>query len=76
MLYVRVIAYYGGLTIILGLSRFLAGAYSLFLYTSCQHGVLPLYFSPSYMFRARNYRVFFFHRVPIFFLGLKIGVIT
>jgi len=52
------------LSILIGFSSFLAGAYSLYLYTSLQHGQLRIYINS---FNSLNFRIFnslIFHIVP------------
>ena len=53
------------------LVRFIAAAYSLFLYTSTQHG-LPITFSNSLIiFSSRNHIIRFLHLMPLFLIILK-----
>ena len=55
--------------LLLGVSRFLAAAYSLYLYTSIHHGQFSSMMNVTYPGRPRNMRVIFFHMFPaIFFI--------
>jgi len=55
--------------LLLGISRFLAAAYSLYLYTSMHHGQFSSIINVVYPGSSRNLRVIFFHIFPaIFFI--------
>lgn len=56
---------------LIGWARFLSAAYSLFLYTSTQHGPAPNFVNPTKLFIIRNYSVCFIHLAPLFLLSLK-----
>lgn len=55
----------------LGICRFLAAAYSLFLYTSVNHGAPSQVFNPLIILTPSSYSLILFHTVPIFILILK-----
>lgn len=58
----------------LGIMRFLAGAYSLYLYTRIQHGkVLSLYGS-FLSHNSRVFKMFLMHFFPLIFFVLKLSV--
>ena len=56
---------------LLALTRFLAAVYSLFLYTSTQHGFPINYSNPLTLFNSRNLSLFLLHLAPLFFIILK-----
>jgi len=59
----------------LGIIRFLAGAYSLYLYTRVQHGkILSLYCS-LLNYNSRIFILFFIHFFPLIFFVLKLNVL-
>lgn len=60
----------------LGLISFLAAAYSLYLYTSSQHGITPLFINSLNLTTSRNNSVILFHVVPLFLLISKSDIIT
>lgn len=55
----------------LALIRFLAAAYSLYLYTSSQHGQAPSFINPLNLTTPRNYRIIMLHIIPLFILVTK-----
>lgn len=57
--------------ILLGICRFLAAAYSLFLYTSTNHGTHRQIFNPISILSTNSYSLCLFHALPIFTLILK-----
>lgn len=57
-------------------SAFLAAVYSLFLYTSTQHGKPLNFTNPLQLFSPRNYLTIFIHLFPLFTLCLKIDLVT
>nr|AVW86064.1 NADH dehydrogenase subunit 4 [Branchipolynoe pettiboneae] len=57
--------------ILLGLCSFLTAAYSLFLYTSTNHGTYSQLFNPMTILSPNSYSLCMFHAFPIFFLILK-----
>ena len=61
--------------IALSLIRFLAAAYSLYLYTSSQHGQIPSFINPLNLTTPRNYSIIIFHTVPLFLLVSKTDII-
>lgn len=61
---------------ILAISAFLAAVYSLFLYTSTQHGKPFNFTNPLHLFPSRNYLIIFIHLLPLFTLCLKIDLTT
>uniref|UniRef100_UPI0031F41D39 NADH dehydrogenase subunit 4 n=1 Tax=Loimia medusa TaxID=167822 RepID=UPI0031F41D39 len=56
---------------LIALTSFLAAVYSLFLYTSTQHGSPMNYSNPLNLFNQRNLTLFLFHLIPLFLLILK-----
>ena len=54
--------------LLLGLSRFFAAAYSLYLYTSTQHGHLGSYINISININSRIMSSLFLHLLPVLFL--------
>lgn len=62
--------------IIIGFARFLAAAYSLFLYTSTQHGSVPNFINPIKIFTQRNYSLCISHLLPLFILSLKAEIFS
>lgn len=63
------------MSFILALSRFLAAAYSLFLYTTTQHGSPPNFLNPINTLNTRNLIVLILHTIPLFSLILKIDLL-
>jgi len=61
--------------ILIAWTRFLSAAYSLFLYTSTQHGPRPNFINPAKLFINRNYSVCLLHLTPLFLLSLKAELI-
>lgn len=61
--------------IALSLIRFLAAAYSLYLYTSSQHGQAPVFLNPLSLVTPRNYTIILLHILPLFILILKADLI-
>lgn len=59
----------------LGFIRFLAAAYSLYLYTSSQHGASPSFINPINLTLSRNYTIILLHIVPLFLTILKADVL-
>ena len=59
----------------LALMRFLAALYSMYLYTSTQHGGGPKYVRPFNAFTSLGYSLLLFHWVPANFLILKREII-
>ncbi len=57
--------------ILIAIIRFLAGAYSLFLYVSTQHGSTLSFINPISLFSQRNYSTLVFHIAPLFTIILK-----
>lgn len=60
----------------LGLIRFLAGAYSMYLFSSTQHGNTPYYISPSQYVTPQNFLILFLHLAPLNLFILKPEVIS
>ena len=56
-------------------SSFLAAGYSLFLFTSTQHGAPLHYSNPLHLFTSRNYITLSLHLLPLFLLALKIQLV-
>uniref|UniRef100_A0AAU6QFX6 NADH-ubiquinone oxidoreductase chain 4 n=1 Tax=Prionospio sp. 1 MH-2023 TaxID=3058460 RepID=A0AAU6QFX6_9ANNE len=55
---------------------FMAAAYSLFLYTSTQHGSLTSFQNPLSLFTPRNYSICLIHFVPLILLITKMEFVT
>ena len=55
---------------------FLAGAYSLHLFTSSQHGAPASFFLPQSHFSLRNWTTIFLHAAPLYLLFVKIDLFT
>lgn len=62
--------------VLLGLIRFIAAAYSLFLFTRTQYGIFSLFSNVVILFFGRNYSVCFFHLVPLLLFVLKGDVLA
>ena len=60
--------------LVLAILTFLAGGYSLFLYSSIQHGAPTNYTRPLQLFSSRNYITCVLHLIPLFFICLKIDL--
>nr|YP_009509694.1 NADH dehydrogenase subunit 4 [Penion chathamensis]AXF46297.1 NADH dehydrogenase subunit 4 [Penion chathamensis]AXF46310.1 NADH dehydrogenase subunit 4 [Penion chathamensis] len=60
----------------LGLMSFLAALYSMYLYTSTQHGGSPKFIKPFNDFKASGFMLFFLHWIPGNFLILKSDLIS
>lgn len=56
------------------LSRFIAGIYSLVIYSSTQHGPPSIYTNPLTLFRPRNHLILLIHTIPLYVLVLKIDL--
>ena len=67
----RVLSYSFFARVLLGGLRFLAAAYSLFLFTSTQYGLCSSFCNPFLLFFPRNYSICFFHLVPLLLFVLK-----
>lgn len=61
---------------LLMLARFLAAAYSLFLFSSTQHGPTLSFSNPLSIFIPRNYSISFIHAFPLFIFILNPELIT
>jgi NADH-ubiquinone oxidoreductase chain 4 len=61
---------------LLGMLRFIAAAYSLFLFTSTQYGVSPSFSNVFIIFYLRNYSICLFHIAPLFLLVIKRDLIS
>lgn len=55
----------------LGICRFLAAVYSLFLYTATNHGSYRQIFNPIIIISSNSFSICLFHALPIFTLILK-----
>nr|YP_009509798.1 NADH dehydrogenase subunit 4 [Buccinulum pertinax finlayi]AXF46414.1 NADH dehydrogenase subunit 4 [Buccinulum pertinax finlayi] len=60
----------------LGLMSFLAALYSMYLYTSIQHGGSPKFIKPFNDFKPSGFMLFFLHWIPGNFLILKSDLIS
>lgn len=76
ILITRILAFSNFSSILLGIIRFLAAGYSLFLYTSTQHGPTPAFINPLSLFTPRNYTTCFIHFIPLIFFILKADIIA
>jgi len=63
------------LIILLMLSAFLSAAYSLYLFSSTQHGMFPNHLKPINFFSSRNMLILLLHIFPLFLLNLRIDII-
>lgn len=59
----------------IGIIRFLAGAYSLYLYTSTQHGALLSLYCSFLSCSSRVYFLFFIHFLPLLLIILKMNLL-
>uniref|UniRef100_A0AAU6QGN6 NADH-ubiquinone oxidoreductase chain 4 n=1 Tax=Prionospio sp. 2 MH-2023 TaxID=3059270 RepID=A0AAU6QGN6_9ANNE len=55
---------------------FMAAAYSLFLYTTTQHGSVPSFQNPLSLFSPRNYSICLIHFMPLILLITKVEFVT
>lgn len=62
------------LYIILIISIFFRGTYSLIIYTSTQHGNPPIYINILKIYSSRNHIILLIHVVPLFILILKVDL--
>uniref|UniRef100_B2C6Q7 NADH-ubiquinone oxidoreductase chain 4 n=2 Tax=unclassified Nephtys TaxID=2628724 RepID=B2C6Q7_9ANNE len=60
----------------LAIMSFLAAAYSLFLYTSSQHGSTPTFMNSLNLTTPRNHTIILLHAVPLFILVTKSDIVT
>ena len=60
----------------IGITAFIAAAYSLILYTSSQHGWPPRFLKPLNSLNPRNYSIIVAHAIPIIFLISSPEIIT
>jgi len=63
------------LILLLILSAFLSAAYSLYLFSSTQHGIFPNHLKPINFFSNRNILILLLHTFPLFLLNLRIDII-
>lgn len=75
ILITRVLAFSSTTAPLLAVTRFLAAAYSLFLYTSTQHGPPSRFINPLSLFIPRNFSTSLAHFIPLVALILKIDLI-
>ncbi len=59
----------------LGLIRFLTAAYSLFLYSSTNHGPITLFINPASILSPHHFLLFSLHTAPLILLILKPEII-
>nr|YP_009378330.1 NADH dehydrogenase subunit 4 [Petrasma pervernicosa]ARH10762.1 NADH dehydrogenase subunit 4 [Petrasma pervernicosa] len=64
------------LLIPLSAMTFLGAAYSLYLYSSTQHGGAPKFISPSTPYKTQNYTIMLLHLIPVNFLIMKSDMIS
>lgn len=55
-------------SLIFAITRFLVGAFSLFLFSSTQHGCLSNFLNPFRYNSVRHHKILIFHTLPLFFL--------
>nr|YP_009988600.1 NADH dehydrogenase subunit 4 [Pharyngocirrus uchidai]QNM39911.1 NADH dehydrogenase subunit 4 [Pharyngocirrus uchidai] len=60
----------------IALMCFLAGVYSLHLFTSSQHGAPSAFLMPQPYFSMRNWSTIFLHAAPLYTLFLKMEIFT
>nr|YP_001994401.1 NADH dehydrogenase subunit 4 [Terebellides stroemii]ABW76481.1 NADH dehydrogenase subunit 4 [Terebellides stroemii] len=60
---------------LIAIISFLAGAYSLFLYVSTQHGSTLSFLNPMALFTQRNYLTLTMHLMPLFIIILKSDIL-
>nr|BDE56974.1 NADH dehydrogenase subunit 4 [Travisia sanrikuensis] len=60
--------------ILISMTSFLAAAYSLYLFTSTQHGYPPSFINPTHLFSPQNYTTIFLHVIPLLMLMIKIDL--
>lgn len=60
----------------MGICRFLAAAYSLFLFTSTNHGSIPQFINTQSILTPQFYSTCLLHRLPIFLLILAPEIIS
>ncbi len=63
-------------TIILAITAFLSAVYSLYLFSSSQHGSFPTHINPINYITRRNILILFLHTTPLFILSTRIDLIT
>lgn len=73
---VSVLSYSFYRSILLASLRFLAAAYSLFLFTSTQYGVVSSFCNPFLLFFSRNYSICLFHLSPLLLFVLKSDLVS
>nr|QYK19533.1 NADH dehydrogenase subunit 4 [Neoamphitrite affinis] len=61
---------------ILATTAFLSAAYSLYLYTTTQHGTPSAFISAMQLFMPRNYLTIIMHLLPLFLMSLKMELFT
>ena len=76
ILLTRILAYSKFSILIISFASFLAAAYSLFLYTSTQHGPTPIFINPLLLFSPRNFTVSLIHLIPLIAFILKADIIS
>lgn len=75
ILLARLMRYSKFLYILIFVSRFLGAAYSLYFYTSVNHGHLSLYVNYLFSINFRNLTVLILHRFPVFYLILVVNIL-
>uniref|UniRef100_A0AAU6QH14 NADH-ubiquinone oxidoreductase chain 4 n=1 Tax=Prionospio sp. 5 MH-2023 TaxID=3059273 RepID=A0AAU6QH14_9ANNE len=60
----------------LSIMAFMAAAYSLYLYTSTQHGAPSVFHNPLTLFTPRNYTICLAHLTPLILIILKMDLVT
>nr|YP_009131675.1 NADH dehydrogenase subunit 4 [Micrura ignea]AJY78583.1 NADH dehydrogenase subunit 4 [Micrura ignea] len=76
MLFVGVVGHSGLWSGVVGLLSFLAGAYSLFLYTGSQHGRVVSGYSVFVPAKLRSFSMLFLHWFPLNVFVLLLGVVS
>lgn len=62
--------------LLISCTSFLAAAYSLFLFTSSQHGGIPNFVNFHHRLQTRNWSILFLHIIPIFLIIINLESIT
>lgn len=70
----RIISLSGTLFIIMLVSIFIAGAYTLVIYSSTQHGTPSQYLNTITLFHTRNHTIIIIHIIPLFLIFAKIDL--
>lgn len=72
LLIISLLGHRSGWFLFLGFLSFLAGGYSLYLYTASQHGSFLSFYFPVFCLKQRNYLLLSLHLFPLFLIILKL----